>query len=48
MANRFIILGTSTSNIVTSRSIEKVNLVKTRVNEIQVAINKSSPLNYHL
>ena len=48
MANRFIIVGTSTFDIVTSQKYEKANLMKTNINEIQIAINKSSPLNYHL
>ena len=48
MANRFILKKASALHIVTSLYNEKVTPVETRVNELQVAIKKSSPLNYQL
>ena len=48
MANRFILNEASTFHVVTSLNNEKADPVETRVNELQVAIKKSSPLNYQL
>ena len=46
MANRFILKMASASYTVSSLTNEKANPIMTRVNEFQVAINESSPLNY--